>query len=194
MRVIAGALGGRKLVAPRGSGTRPTSDRVREALFSALGSVEGDRVLDLYAGSGALAIEALSRGAERATCVERASTALRALQRNVEELELGASCQVVGLPLCRALAAVARHGPYDLVLVDPPYELVRSGRLAAELAPWLSAPGLLAAGARLILEHATRDQPPDLERAQLERSRRYGDTTLSCYLLAPLNEPPAEPQ
>jgi 16S rRNA (guanine966-N2)-methyltransferase len=183
MRVIAGALGGRKLVAPRGRGTRPTSDRVREALFSALGGVEGERVLDLYAGSGALAIEALSRGAEHATCVERAPSALSALRRNLAELSLEQRCRVVAKPLARALPALLAHGPYDLLLADPPYEMVADGSLARELGALLASEGLLGSGARLVVEHAARDPAPELVRTELQRSRRYGDTCLSFYLV-----------
>ena len=194
MRVIAGALGGRKLVAPRGTGTRPTSDRVREALFSALGSVQGCSVLDLYAGSGALAIEALSRGAARATLVERAAAALSVLRRNLAELQIADRCQVVGAPLGRSLHALERHAPYDLVLVDPPYDLVASGRLVDELAVLLRAPGLLSHGTRVVLEHATRDAPPELDQVRLQRTRRYGDTSLSFYEFTSPAEVVAGPQ
>src|SRR5438552_9020587 len=122
MRVIAGELGGRRLHAPHGERTRPTSDRVREALFMALGSLEGFRVVDLYAGSGALAIEALSRGAAWADLVERDNRARQAIARNLEELGLEARARVwpLRLPagLSRLAPALARA---DLVFVDPPY-------------------------------------------------------------------------
>jgi 16S rRNA (guanine966-N2)-methyltransferase len=180
MRVIAGALGGRVLAAPRGLGTRPTSDRVREALFAVLGDVEGASVLDLYAGSGALAIEALSRGAARALCVERERRAVDALRRNLDALGLADRCTVLAVPLARARAAVARAAPFDLVLCDPPYDDVDSGLLAREI-DRLLASGLLPEGGRLVLEHATRTPPPELAGLGLEKTRRYGDTTLSFY-------------
>ncbi len=181
MRVIAGTLGGRRLVAPRGQGTRPTSDRVREALFSALGPIVGLNVLDLYAGSGALAIEALSRGASRACCVEQAPTALRALRRNLGDLGLERLCRVVRAPVARALTAVSAGGPYQLVFADPPYQRVERGQLAAELDPLTRASGVLAEDVQLILEHGARDTPPELARLRLQRTRRYGDTALSFY-------------
>src|SRR3954453_13668244 len=121
MRVIAGSYGGRTLKAPAGDGTRPTSDRVREALFSILGDrVAGARVLDLFAGSGALGIEALSRGAASATFVDDAPAALRVLRANLEAL--GEDAEVVRADAVRWLrAASGRAHQYDLVLLDPPY-------------------------------------------------------------------------
>ncbi|HVY44643.1 MAG TPA: 16S rRNA (guanine(966)-N(2))-methyltransferase RsmD, partial [Minicystis sp.] len=126
MRVIAGALGGRRLVAPPGRATRPTSDRVREAVFSALGDVEGAVVLDLFAGTGALGIEALSRGAAHATFVENARASLAALRENLAALGLGATSSVIAQPAARAVASLAgAPGPaFDLVLVDPPYAAI----------------------------------------------------------------------
>src|SRR5688500_9337459 len=133
MRVIAGRLGGRRLVAPRGMKTRPTSDRVREALFSMLGNLEDRVVLDLYAGTGALGIEAMSRGAARAVFVESARPALEALRQNLASLGLvggaagansGEGCHVVGARAERAVVDIARWGPFDLVFADPPYALV----------------------------------------------------------------------
>ena len=120
MRVIAGRLGGRKLVAPRGLSTRPTSDRVREALFSALGAVTGARVLDLFAGTGALGVEAISRGAARAVFVESARPALAALRENLGALGLAESARVVPQLAERALGAVIAEGPFDLIFADPP--------------------------------------------------------------------------
>jgi 16S rRNA (guanine966-N2)-methyltransferase len=181
VRVIAGSLGGRTLTAPRGLGTRPTSDRVREALFAALGDVESLAVLDLYAGSGALAIEALSRGAGRALCVERDRAALRALHDNLAALDLGDVCRVLPVEVARARGAIAKAGPFDLVLCDPPYADVRSGRVARDLARALATEGVLGPGARLVLEHGKNDQPPPLPGLVVARSRRYGDTTLTFY-------------
>src|SRR5580692_6775643 len=119
MRVIAGRLGGRRLTAPRGMATRPTSDRVREALFSALGPLGGAAVLDLYAGTGALGIEALSRGAARATFVESARPALAALRDNLAALGLEGAARVLAMPVERAVTRLG--GAFDLVLADPPY-------------------------------------------------------------------------
>jgi 16S rRNA (guanine966-N2)-methyltransferase len=174
MRVIAGVLGGRRLVAPKGLDTRPTSDRVREALFSALGHVASARVLDLYAGTGALGIEALSRGAAHATFVESGRPALAALRENLATLALGDRARVVALPAARALASMAKGEPFDLVFVDPPYAAL------AEVPPLLAACAL-AAGARVVIEHASRDAAPVVTGLTTRWSKAYGDTTVSLY-------------
>ena len=177
MRVIAGRLGGRRLRAPAGQGVRPTSDRVREALFSMLGDVEGDRVLDLFAGTGALAIEALSRGAAHAVLVEQDRAALDVLRANLAALELGPdSAEVRPGDALRALrTARERAEAYDLVLLDPPY------RLAAGLADGLDAglAGLLAPGARVVSESHRRD-PLGLSLPRTHH-RRYGDTLIAIH-------------
>jgi 16S rRNA (guanine966-N2)-methyltransferase len=196
MRVIAGELGGRRLHAPPGRGTRPTSDRVREALFAALGSMDGLNVVDLYAGSGALAIEALSRGACHAILVERDRTALAVIARNLRELGLAARATVVHRPVERCRGALmgrdsADQAAADLVLVDPPYADAADGRMARALASLLVDPVLVAEGATVVVEHGARDSAPALEHAQLERSRRYGDTTLSFYRVVRRSEGPA---
>lgn len=178
MRVIAGALGGRSLVAPKGHATRPTSDRVREALFSMLGDVSGAAVLDLYAGTGALGIEALSRGATRAVFVENARPALEALRRNVETLGLRASSVVLTTPVVRAVRGLSPRDPFDLVLVDPPYAQLAEAVQALEL---LVAQRLCSEEARIVLEHATRDAAPELKGVKCQATRRYGDTSLSFY-------------
>ena len=174
MRVIAGTLRGRPLQAPKGSATRPTSDRVRESLFSILGDVAGERVLDLYAGSGALAIEALSRGAAEATLVDCARAAIAAIEGNLRRL--GIEAEVVAadaLVYCQRARRAARH--YDLVLLDPPY---RHGsplgeRLTTALAP------LLADGARVVAESDRRD--PLALGLPLIDQRRYGDTLIQIH-------------
>src|SRR5881394_1213907 len=132
MRIIAGEWGGRRLAAPPGRDTRPTSDRVREALFSILGPLDGARVLDLFAGSGALGLEALSRGAAQATLVERAPAALRALRENVAE--------VVAADARAYLRAAREQGAqYDLVFLDPPYNAAAALGRELELQPVLAA-------------------------------------------------------
>ena len=175
MRVVAGVYGGRRLVAPPGDATRPTSDRVREALFSVLGaSVEGARVLDLYAGSGALGIEALSRGAAAAVFVDRARPAIEAIRANLEALAIDAV--VHRMPARTALRTAAdRAEAYDLVFLDPPY------RHAAELGRELSEalPAVLAPGARVVSE-SDRRQPLALE-LPLTDERRYGDTVIRIH-------------
>jgi 16S rRNA (guanine966-N2)-methyltransferase len=175
MRVIAGDLGGRVLVAPRGRDTRPTSDRVREAVFSILEPVAGARVLDLFAGSGALAIEALSRGAAEATLVDSAAAAVAAIRRNLSAL--GLEAEVRRQPARGFLqGARADARQYDLVFLDPPYR--QAGELAAELSTTL--PPVLAPGARVVAE-SDRRAPLALELELLDE-RRYGDTLIRIYL------------
>jgi 16S rRNA (guanine966-N2)-methyltransferase len=181
MRVVAGRLGGRRLQAPRGPAVRPTSDRVREALFSILGPLDGARVLDLFAGSGALAIEALSRGAAGATLVERDARAVRVIRANLEALGLGPEeARVVHAPAAAALQdASARGDTYDLVLLDPPYR--DAPALGRELSPAL--PAVLRDGARVVTE-SDRRAPLDLG-WPVERERRYGDTVIRIHLHGP---------
>jgi 16S rRNA (guanine966-N2)-methyltransferase len=177
VRVVAGRLGGRRLRAPRGRETRPTSDRVREALFSMLGPLDGARVLDLFGGSGALAIEALSRGASRAVIVERDGRAVEVIRANLEALGLGEDeARVVHAPARAALRdASARGDAYDLVLLDPPYR--DAPALGRELSEAL--PAVLAPAARVVTE-SDRRSPLDLE-LPVERERRYGDTLIRIH-------------
>ncbi|MBA2515335.1 MAG: 16S rRNA (guanine(966)-N(2))-methyltransferase RsmD [Solirubrobacterales bacterium] len=175
MRVIAGRFGGRRLIAPRGTRTRPTSDRVREALFSVLGETVVDAgVLDLFAGSGALGIEALSRGAAHATFVDSAPAAVRAIRSNLESLGIDAEVQRSDARAAlRSARAAARQ--YDLIFLDPPY------RLAAPLADGLSEAieVLLAPGGSVVCE-SDRRAPLDLDLA-LRDQRHYGDTLIRIH-------------
>jgi 16S rRNA (guanine966-N2)-methyltransferase len=180
MRVIAGHLGGRRLIAPSGTGTRPTSDRVKEALFSIIGPVDGDRVLDLFAGSGALAIEALSRGADRATCVDDDRGAADAIAANASVLGLGDRLRMVRRGWRGALQAAAEAGEaYDLVLADPPYDLLPV--IIEEMGESLAA--VLAPGAVVVIEHARGAimGPGGVPGIAVERetTRRYGDTEIT---------------
>ena len=174
MRVIAGRLRGRPLQAPRGRDGRPTSDRGREAVFSILASVDGARVLDLFAGSGALAVESLSRGAASATLIDSSAAAIGAIRRNLQALGLDA--EVRKIPAIAFLEAARTAAQvYDLVFVDPPY------RQASVLAPALSnaLPPVLAPGARVVLE-SDRREPLELE-LPLLTERRYGDTLIRIH-------------
>jgi 16S rRNA (guanine966-N2)-methyltransferase len=170
MRVVAGELGGRRLLTPRGGSIRPTTDRVREALFAILGSVENAAVLDLFAGTGAVALEAISRGAGRAVLVDTDPGPARA---NVAALGLGDRCEVVGADAIRFLRR--DRGRYDLVFIDPPYRLAR--RLASQLEELV--PGRLAAGGRAVVESASR-QPLELDLPLLD-SRDYGATAIRIH-------------
>jgi 16S rRNA (guanine966-N2)-methyltransferase len=177
MRVVAGELGGRRLVAPRGWRVRPTSDRVREAVFSALGYIEGARVLDLYCGTGALAIEAISRGAIGATLVDRD---VRPALGNVRNLKLQDRVDLVRADPTAWLkprsAGNGERGPtYDLIFIDPPYKL--ADRLGPELDPYL--PSHLTEGGRVIAESAAR-RPLGLS-LPLLRERRYGGTLVTFH-------------
>jgi 16S rRNA (guanine966-N2)-methyltransferase len=177
VRVIAGQLGGRRFQAPGGRVTRPTSDRVREALFSMLGDVESASALDLFAGTGGLGIEALSRGAASAVFVERDALVLRTLKANLATLEIGpASAQVRRSDALAALrSARASKETYDLVFIDPPYSQAR------DWGPELSAmlPALLRPAARVVVE-SDRRAPLQLE-LEIERERRYGDTLITIH-------------
>jgi 16S rRNA (guanine966-N2)-methyltransferase len=175
MRVVAGQFKGRRLQAPRGQRTRPTADRVREALFSLLGPVDGLRVLDLFAGSGALGIEALSRGAALAVFVERDPRAVSAVRRNLELI--GAEAEVHRNEALAYLGSKAARedGPFDLVFVDPPYS--SAGRLAARLPERL--PAVLAEDARIVTESDKR-MPLELS-LPLTTERFYGDTRIAVH-------------
>jgi 16S rRNA (guanine(966)-N(2))-methyltransferase RsmD len=179
MRVIAGEHGGRRLVAPRGTRTRPTSDRVREALFMSLEPLAGLRVVDLYAGSGALGIEALSRGAAFVDFVENDREALRALRGNLATLGLEARAAVWPLALPRALRRLegVLHAA-DLVLLDPPY----GGGPARETLEWLGRPAALREGCRVVAERHARDVlPAACGRLEAARERAYGETVICQY-------------
>ncbi len=169
MRVVAGELGGRRILAPRG-GVRPTTDRVREALFSILGDVGGARVLDLFCGTGALGIEALSRGAAEATFVD---LRLSAVERNVRELGLVERSRLHGGDALRFLER--DRSAYDLVLCDPPYKLAR--RLGPELDTLL--PPRLAKGSRVIAE-SSAEAPLELSLPLLDE-RQYGASAIRIH-------------
>lgn len=177
-RIVAGVVGGRRISVPPGTGTRPTSERTREALFSTLVSLtdlDGARVLDLYAGSGAVGLEALSRGAADVLLVEADSRAARIARSNVTHLGLPGA-QVIAEKVERFATRAAEH-PYDIVFADPPYALP-----AAELAGLLIAldtAGWLAEGAVVVVERSSRDAPWEWPDPIVGlRSRRYGEGTL----------------
>lgn len=189
MRVIAGSHKGRRLLGPRGPGLRPTPDRVKEALFSILGDrVLGARVLDLYAGTGAVGIEALSRGARTATFVDAHAASLHVLLDNLNRCGFADAAAV---HRCEAEAFLRRHpgtGAYDIVFADPPYQTACVTRLLSLLAE----EGVAAPDATVIIEHATRAMLPS-EAAHWSRIRqyRYGDTSLSLYARAAAEDLPS---
>ncbi len=175
MRIVAGRWGGRRLITPRGDAVRPTADRVREALFSILGEfVQGARVLDLFAGSGALGLEALSRGAAEATFVDSAAASVGAVRANLEAL--GGEAEVRRADAVRFLgAAKGETRQYDLVLLDPPYRLAE--RLGRELSEALPA---VLARAALVVSESDRRAPLPLD-LPLRDERRYGDTLIRIH-------------
>ncbi|MEZ4400074.1 MAG: 16S rRNA (guanine(966)-N(2))-methyltransferase RsmD [Kofleriaceae bacterium] len=182
MRIVAGSLGGRVLRAPRGATTRPTSEKVRQALFNLLGPpTDATHALDLFAGSGALGLEALSRGAATVTFVERDRTALAALRDNLATLGVDDQAQVVPTEVGRFLGGAGPGPAWRWVFLDPPYA---AGVYQATLAALPRA--RLTDDCVVAVEHAHRAPPPDrvgfLLRTDL---RRYGDTALSRYQLAP---------
>jgi len=194
VRVVAGRLRGRALSAPAGDATRPTGARVKEALFSILGDVSGARVLDLYAGSGALGIEALSRGAASAVFVEAARPALACLRENLGKLGLDELATTLPIRVENAAAQLKRHGPFELVLCDPPWRDVKSAHAALEA---LARAGLFAAGARIVLEHGAKEPPPvpDGQAAlQLYDQRRWGDTAIALFEPAAVPGPDGGPE
>ena len=171
MRVIAGRARGVPLTAPRGKGTRPITDRVKETLFGILGErVPDARVLDLYAGSGAIGIEALSRGAESADFVERDRSALSALRANLQRTRLeGATVHEADVERFLATA----EGPWDLVVLDPPYEV------RAIVAPLRALVPRLASGASVVIKHFWRAETPEVDGLAVVRQRRFGETMLT---------------
>jgi 16S rRNA (guanine966-N2)-methyltransferase len=183
MRIIAGTAGGCRLTSPSGLETRPTADRVKAALFSIVGpDFDGARVLDLYAGSGSLGVEALSRGAQSAVFVERDADTLSHLRGNLGRARLASAATVVAARVEDALDRLFREQrTFDLILADPPYGEADVGALVGRVARL----GLLAADGILVVEHAADHEAPEAAHglARVD-SRRYGRTALSFYRAA----------
>jgi 16S rRNA (guanine966-N2)-methyltransferase len=175
VRIIAGERKGHTIIAPKGLETRPTSDRVRENVFNIVAPwVEGARVLDLYAGSGAMGLEALSRGAQAVVFVEADPAAVCAIERNLDKLRL-TSATVVRLGVTTGLAQEAAAGrKYDLVLADPPYAMIDYDTLARYL------PRVLAEDGLLVLESAAKTEP-ELPGLAVRTTRRYGSTRVTVF-------------
>ena len=183
MRVIAGTAGGRKLEAPKGMLTRPTPDRVREALFSILYDRAVDaRVLDLFAGTGALGIEALSRGAAYAVFVELDLPTAAVVRKNIQAVGFAERARVLTQPAGRAIAELTRSGDvFDLAFLDPPYD---DGLLGPTMSLLDKSP-IISVGALVVCEHRSSDKPPEPPPSfVLEDTRGYGEVSLSFYLRA----------
>ena len=176
VRIIAGSNKGARIFAPKGHDTRPTSDRAREAAFNLIGPVDDTSVLDLFAGSGAMGLEALSRGAASVVFVETDRDACRAIDRNLDKLRL-TGARVIQQDALRALAGEAAAGRrYDLVLIDPPYEMFSS--LQKRLSAYL--PAVLADDGLVVVETSARDEP-DLPPLSKRTSRRYGSARITLF-------------
>jgi 16S rRNA (guanine966-N2)-methyltransferase len=191
MRIIAGAFKGRRLAPVKGR-IRPTAAKVREAVFSILGpGVGGLRVLDLFAGTGALGIEALSRGAAAAIFVEDHPESLKVLRRNLEDLALADRTTVWPLPVTTALKQLAGRGEsFGLAFLDPPY----GGPDAVSALTALAGLPLLAPGARVVVEHSRRESLPEVCGGLTRLTvRRYGDTQVAFYLMQVTDESLAHP-
>lgn len=189
MRIVGGELSGRVFSGPGGDRTRPTSERVREGLFSALearGILVGARVLDAYAGTAALAFEALSRGAASALSVERDARNIKAIAADARSLGLAARHRAVQLDLERGLERLGPE-PFDVIFCDPPWaDLPR----AVEVLGRLLTLRRLAPGGHLVLVHAARDRHPDVGPLAIDADYRYGDTAVVLYVAAPSDETP----
>lgn len=178
VRITGGELAGRKIEVPRRGDVRPTADRVRESLFARLEALAGCRVLDLYAGSGSLGIESLSRGAAEVVFVDRASGCAAQIRSNLEALGLAEQARVLRSPVRTALPRLAGQGrPFDLVLLDPPYASDEASRVL----PLLANPALLAPHAMLVLETDRRHDPGPVVGLRRIDERRYGDTRIVRY-------------
>lgn len=180
-RIIAGAHGGRRLTAPAGALTRPTSDRVREALFSALETMtdlSGARFADLYAGSGAVGLEALSRGAAYTLLVESQPRAAKVIRDNIAALRVGTAARLIPAAVSSVLSTSPEGGPYDVVFADPPYALADDELAGVQKA--LVIHDWLAPDAVVVIERSTRNREPFswVDGITADRSRRYGETTL----------------
>ncbi len=179
MRVTGGELRGRRIRVPRSSAVRPTADRVREALFARLGDLEGVRALDLFGGSGALGIEALSRGAAYVVFVERSSPVAAVLHANLVEIDLLERARLVrgdAVGVVRRLAAAGER--FDLALLDPPYA---EPEIAERALRALATSGILAPRATVVVEASRRHAPQPVEGLVVVDERRYGDTVIHRF-------------
>ena len=185
MRIIAGEMRSRKLKAPEGMDTRPTADRVKEALFSILQSrLYGARVLDLYGGSGALALEAISRGAASAVIADQSAKACAVIQENIDSLNVQDRARLLRMKDTQALKALNAQGEaFDLIFLDPPYRMDTAP--ACEL---ILQYGLLASGGTLVIEHSREKRPALPEPFELTDHREYGAAGLSFYALQKTRE------
>jgi 16S rRNA (guanine966-N2)-methyltransferase len=174
LRIIAGAYGGRLIAAPDGKRTHPMSERVRNAMFNSLGSTVQDAVvLDAFAGTGAVGIEALSRGAKHATFIERDRVAQKVLAENIEKLGIGGQAKIIKAPVASWIATYEGDF-FDLIFVDPPYHDTQFSTVSKLM-------GLLKPGALMLLSHPGRDECPTRPGVVVVDNRSYGDATLTLF-------------
>ena len=188
MRIIAGSARGRSIVAPPGEKTRPTQDYVRESLFNIIRwDVQDARVLDLFAGTGALSLEAVSRGAKEAVLIDMDRDACIAIKKNMETSRLGAQCRLLARDYRQAMDVLAREGQkFDIVFIDPPYRMDNTGEMCAELFD----KGLLSDSFMIVVEHK-RGMAPLLDlRFEAFDLRKYGDTEITFVRNANREETP----
>ena len=174
MRIVAGRWRNRRLAAPKGLATRPTSDKVRAAVFDLLGDVAGLSVADLFAGSGALGLEALSRGAKKLVLIEDSTAARRCIRANIEALGAGDQAQLLGRDLNRGFGFLTGLGPFDLLLADPPYQRGWIDRLVSGLDLRVLAPG-----GRLAIEADIREAAQQTPAWRVLKQRAYGQTMIT---------------
>lgn len=191
MRVIGGAAKGRRLKAPKGQAVRPTADRVKEALFNILPrDLSGARILDLFAGSGNLSIEALSRSAAHAVLIESSEQSAAIIRENLRHVGFTAQAEVWVAPVARSLRTLARRSDsFDYIFLDPPYDR----ELAGDSLELIARCDLLRAGGTLVIEHSARERLNEIYgRLRLHDQRRYGDTRLSFYRISTSIDPTPE--
>lgn len=174
MRIVGGELGGRSIQAPSGTDTRPMTDRTREALFNILGDIVGLRVLDAYAGSGAVGFEALSRGASHVDAVEKNHLPIQAIKNNLAKLELNDRYNLFSMPMEKWLQEPNTQRRYDLIFFCPPHKFL-SSKVLGQTAKLLKQHGLL------IVEHAAKDQTPMLSNSKLLKTVSHSASTLSIF-------------
>lgn len=180
VRIVSGSLKGRRLETPDGMGTRPTADRVREAVFSILyGRTAGARVLDLFSGSGALALEAISRGAETAVSIDNDAAAVKVIRRNIASCRVGDRMTVIRWDIRTGLGCLTQHpARFSLVFMDPPY----ASDLACTAIAHLYSMGCVSPGASLVVEHSHQSIPEAIDGfCELTDRRRYGKTLVSIF-------------
>ena len=180
MRIIAGSARGRAIVAPAGEKTRPTQDHVRESLFNIIRwDVQEAHVLDLFAGTGALSLESLSRGAKEAVLIDMDRDACNAIKKNMESTRLGAQCRLISRDYRQAMSALAQEGQkFDVVFIDPPYKMENTGEMCMELYD----KGLLSESFMIVVEHRRGMAPLLDERFEAFDLRKYGETTEITFI------------